>query len=422
MTLSQFLIILRGRRVLLGSILGGIVALTLVASLVLPKKYTATAAVVVDVKSPDPISGTMLHAMVMPGYMATQRDIITSERVADRAAQLLQVEARGLQKKLDVKPSRESNVIEISYRASDPAFAAAAANAFAQAYIDASIELRVEPARQYARWFGEQDQTLRANLDKAQARFAAHQQKYGIVATEERLDSELTRLNDLSARLTAMQAQAAEARSKRLMGGAAASLPEVVQNPLITTLKGDIARQEARLQDLAGNLGKNHPQYRRMEAELASLRNRLEAETRIIASGFGIEAAASKDKEAELAAAVAAQKTKVLGIRQAREQLAALQRDLDIAQKAYESVTQRLVQSQLESQVAQTNVSILAPARPPTEPSFPNLLLNLVAGIVLGTFGALGAVLVLELVDRRVRSAQDVEEMLQMPVLGVVPR
>src|SRR5690349_20810681 len=117
MSLAQFLMILRGRLVLVLAILGGTIALIVAASLVLPKKYSATAAVVVDVKSPDPISGTMLHAMVMPGYMATQRDIITSERVAEKAAQLLGVEARGLQKKLDVKPSRESNVIEISYSA-----------------------------------------------------------------------------------------------------------------------------------------------------------------------------------------------------------------------------------------------------------------------------------------------------------------
>ena len=135
-------------------------------------------------KGVDPLTGLTMPGQLLPGYMATQRDIITSERVADKAAQLLKVEARGLQKKLDVKPSRESNVIEISFGASDAAFAAAAANAFAQAYIDASIELRVEPARQYARWFGEQDQTLRDNLDKAQARLGAHQQKYGIVVDQ----------------------------------------------------------------------------------------------------------------------------------------------------------------------------------------------------------------------------------------------
>jgi len=422
MSLQQFLMILRGRLVLVLAILIGTVAAIVAASLVLPKKYTATVAVVLDVKSPDPISGTMLHAMVMPGYMATQRDIITSERVADKAAQLLKVEARGLQKKLDVKPSRESNVIEISFSASDPAFAAAAANALAQAYIDASIELRVEPARQYARWFGEQDQTLRDNLDKAQARLAAHQQKYGIVASEERLDSEITRLNDLTAQLTVVQGQGAEAKSKRLAGGAAASLPEVASNPLITTLKADVARQEARLQELAGNLGANHPQYRRTQAALVSLKSQLDAETKLIASGFGTTAAASREKGAELAAAVATQKKKMLIIRQARDELAGLQRDLEIAQRAYEGMSQRLMQSRLESQVVQTNVSILAPAHAPTDPSFPNLLLNTVAAIFLGTFGALGAAFALELIDRRVRSPQDVAEMLQLPVFGVVPR
>src|SRR4051812_10004761 len=422
MSLQQFLMILHGRLLLVASIFLGTVALIGGASLVLPKRYTATAAVVVDVKSPDPISGTMLHAMVMPGYMATQRDIITSERVADIAAQLLRVEPRGLQKKLDVKPSRESNVIEISFSAPDAAFAAAAANAIAQAYIEASIELRVEPARRYARWFGEQDQTLRDNLEKAQARLAAHQQKYGIVASEERLDSEITRLNDLTAQLTVVQGQGADANSKRLSGGAAASLPEVLSNPVVTALKAEVARQDAKLQELAGNLGKNHPQYRRAEAELVSLKSRLDAETRLIASGFGTAAVASKEKGAELAAALAAQRKKVLGIRQARDELAGLQRDLEIAQRSYEGVSQRLMQSKLESQVVQTNISILAPAHAPTEPSFPNLLLNMVAAIFLGAFGALGAAFTLELIDRRVRSAQDVAEMLQLPVLGVVPR
>jgi len=219
-----------------------------------------------------------------------------------------------------------------------------------------------------------------------------------------------------------VQAQTAEAKSKRLAGGAAASLPEVLSNPVITALKSDVARQEARLQELAGNLGRNHPQYQRTQAELVSLKTRLDAETKLIMSGFGTAATASREKEAELAAAVAVQKKKVLGIRQARDELAGLQRDLDIAQRAYEGVSQRLMQSKLESQVVQTNISILAPAQPPSEPSFPNLLLNTIAAIFLGTFGALGAAFTLELIDRRVRSSQDVAEMLQLPLLGVVPR
>jgi chain length determinant protein EpsF len=445
MSLWQFLLILRARFAMVLLILLATVATVVAASLVLPKKYAATAAVVVDVKSPDPITGTMLHAMVMPGYMATQRDIITSDRVAQKVVKLLKLDevpgkkeqwlertrgkgslvawlGDGLQKRLDVRPSRESNVIDISYKASEPAFAAAVANAFAQAYIDASIELRTDPARQYARWFGEQDKGLRENLEKAQARLSEHQQTYGIVASEERLDSEVTKLNDLSAQLTVVQGQAAESRGKQRSGSASSSLPEVVQNPLIHALKGDIAHQEAKLQEAAGNLGKNHPQYQRMESELASLKQRLNAETRLITSGFGTATEVNKDRAAELAAAIAAQKKKLLGMRQARDELATLQRDLDMAQKAYEGVSQRLTQSKLESQFTQTNVSVLALASEPVEPSFPNLLLNTVAAILLGTFCGIGAALGLEILDRRVRSAHDVAEMLQLPMLGVIPR
>jgi succinoglycan biosynthesis transport protein ExoP len=397
------------------------------------------------VRSPDPVSGTILHAMVMPGYMATQRDIISSDRVAQTAVRLLKLDERpgtkeqwlesthgkgslvawladGLQRKLTVKPSRESNVIDISYSAGDPAFAAAVANAFAQAYIEASIELRTEPARQYARWFGEQDQTLRENLEKAQARLVAHQQTYGIAASEERLDSELTRLNDLTRQLTVVQGQAAEAKSKRLAGGAAASRPEVVQNPLITALKGDIARQEARLQELAGNLGANHPQYRRTQAELASLKSRLAAETRLIASGFGTAAATSREKETELAAAIAEQKKKVLGMRQARDELAGLQRDLDLAQKAYETVSQRLTQSRLESEFTQSNVAVLTTAAEPAAPSHPNVPMNVLLSIFLGAFAGVAAAFVLEMLDRRVRTVEDMVEMLQLPLLGGIPR
>src|SRR5205823_12230569 len=94
MSLHQFLTVLRARFRIIVLILLATVAAIVAASLVLPKKYTATAAVVVDVNSPDPVTGTMLHAMVMPGYMATQRDIIGSDRVAQTVVKLLKLEDR----------------------------------------------------------------------------------------------------------------------------------------------------------------------------------------------------------------------------------------------------------------------------------------------------------------------------------------
>src|SRR3972149_11990008 len=89
---QQFLLILRARYKLVLFVLFTTVIATLVVSLLLPKQYTATAAVVVDTKSPDPLVG-ILPAMAMPGYMATQVDIVNSGRVAQKVVKLLRLDA-----------------------------------------------------------------------------------------------------------------------------------------------------------------------------------------------------------------------------------------------------------------------------------------------------------------------------------------
>ena len=445
MNLQQFLLILRARYKLVLLVLLGTVTATLGVSLVLPKQYTATTSVVIDVKSPDPVIGMMLPGMAAPGYMATQTDIIQSDRVAQKVVKLLKLDANPtvrqqwmeatkgkgklevwladvLQTKLDVKPARESNVISISYKAVDPGFAAAVANAFTQAYIETNVELKVEPARQYAKWFGEQGKSLRDNLEKAQAKLSAYQQEHGIVAIDERLDNETAKLNELSTQLTVVQGQTSDAQSKQRSGAASDTLPEVVQNPTIGALKVDLARQEAKLQELAGNLGRNHPQYQRAESEIATLKRKLEVETRHITSGFSTSRAVGRDKEAELKAAIEAQKKKLLELKHHRDEVAVLMRDVDAAHKAYEAVSQRFNQTSLESQSTQTNVSVLTPAAEPTEPSFPKPLLNTLVSVFVGTLLGVGAALVLEMFDQRIRSVDDLGGMLQLPILGVIEK
>ena len=177
-----------------------VVGTALAVSLLLPKQYTAETALVVDAKSADPLMGGMLPAQMIPGYMATQVDIINSTRASpcgwstcsrwtsrrsSRSSGKKHTEGQGsikiwlaelLMKKLDVQPSRESSMLTIGYQGADPQFAAAVANAWAQAYIDTSLELKVEPARQYAKWFDGQNATLRADLEAAQKRLSDYQQ------------------------------------------------------------------------------------------------------------------------------------------------------------------------------------------------------------------------------------------------------
>ncbi|WP_434514401.1 chain length determinant protein EpsF [Dechloromonas sp. ARDL1] len=442
MTLQQFLLILWARRRLVFfTFLATVLTATLV-SLLLPEEYSASTAVVVDVKSPDPIAGVVLPGLMAPGYMATQVDIINSDRVAMRVVKNLKLdenpnireqwqeatEGKGqltpwlvdlLQKKLDVKPSRESNVITIGYAGANPGFAATMANAFAQAYIDVNLELRLEPARQSAQWFDSQMQQYRERLDKAQAALSEQQQKSGIVATDERLDYETQKLNELSTQLTVAQAQSTDSSSKR-KSGQADTLPEVMQSGLVNQLKSEVAIREARLKELAGNYGQNHPQYLRASAELAELKAKLGAEIGRISSSIGTAGTISKQKESELVASVNAQKLKILELKKQRDEISLLVREVESAQRAFDAVSQRTTQTRLESQSIQTNLSILNPATEPIKPAKPKVLLNILVSIFLGTLLGVGAALMLELMQRRVRSADDIAQCIELPVLAVI--
>jgi chain length determinant protein EpsF len=441
MSLHQFFSILFARRRLAGVILFTTLALALTWIVVRPTYYTARAPVLVDVRT-DPTGAAAIQGMVAPSFMATQIDIVRSDRVAQRVVEMLRIDkqpgemdrwreatrgkgspqawfARELQEDLDVKPARESNIINISFKGTSPAEAARIANAFAQAYLDTSLELKTDPARGYAAWFEDQVKAARQKLAAAQAKLSVFQERTGIVSADERVDYETARLNELSSALTEVQAQTTEAQGKRAAGGRD-TVAEVMQSPLINALRGDIAKLEGKVQEGGAYLGANHPQMQRMRAELNALRSRLASETSRITTSVDTSYRVGKSRERELLAALGAQKARVIALNKHRGELSLLQRDVESAQKAFETVSASASQSRLQSLTNQTNVMRLAPAVEPLEASGPTtkqaLLVAGMAGLLLAMAGALLA----ELLNRRVRSVEDLTMVTQVPILATV--
>ncbi|WP_424193402.1 chain length determinant protein EpsF [Ampullimonas aquatilis] len=447
MTLKQLLMVLKARRATIIGTFLVMVAAAIAITLVLPKQYLSSATVLVDLKTNDPLNGASgMTEQMMTAYMGTQMDIITGQKVAMRVVKTLKLadeqkyqeqfsEALGgkgsfdlywaekLQKNLDVKPSRESNIINIAYESNDPVFSARAANAFAKAYVDTSLELRVEPARDYTQWFDEKTKGLREKLEQAQAKVTDYQRRTGITSIDEKLDVENTRLIELSSQLSSIQAASSDTMSRQTqaMNGNQDTLQEVLNNPVISGLKSELVRKEATLQDLSQQLGKNHPQYERAVAEINELRAKLENETRRVANSISTSARVNVQREGDVRSSLAAQKERVLKLKQQREELAVLQREVENAERAYESVNQRLTQSTLESQTNRTNILQIGQALPPNKHSKPSLTLNTIAAAVLGTLLGLLLAWIQELRDRRIRSSDDLEILLGMEPLASIP-
>jgi len=446
MTFGQFLSILRARKWAALLVFALVVATTVVVSLLLPKTYTGTASVVIDAK-PDPVTAMINPAAALPSFMATQVDIMTSDRVALRVIRDLKLldnpqlrqqwqddaDGKGtveqwlvdlLQKKLDVKPSRESNVISITYKSPDPRFAAGLANAFANAYIATTLELRVDPAQQFKKFFDVQTKDAREGVERAQAKSSAFQREKSIIASDERLDVESMRLNELSSQLTQLQALSAESTSRQgqATGGQGDRMQEVLTSPLIGGLKADLTRNEARLQELSAKFGDAHPQVVEAKANITELRTRMDAEIKRITGGVGVSNNINKSRESSVRAALEAQRSKVLQMKAVRDEGLVLQREAENAQKIYDNLVARLSQSNLEAQSTQSYANVLTQAQPPAEPSSPKMLLNTALAVFLGLVLAIGVALLLELSDRRVRSAEDAVDALGLPVLGTLPK
>lgn len=445
MTFNQFLLILKARRWLIGGIFVLVVASALAVTLLMPKTYTATAAVVLDVKSPDPIAGMILPGMTQPGYMATQLDLIRSERVVLGVIRALSLgdspdlralwaqqtnSAPGsfepwlvdaLLKKIDAKPSKESNVISLSFSAQDPAYAAALTNALVESYIKTTLELRVEPAKQYRTLFDDQTKQARERLEAAQLKVSQYQREHGLLATDERLDIENARLAELSSQLVAIQAVKAESGSRQTEASANPErTQEALNNLVVANLVTDVSRMEARLKELEASLGEAHPQVVQMRANIAELRGRISAETGKVGASLRMNNRINVDREAQIRYALERQREKMLALKSQRDEALVLIKDVDSAQEAYNRVVARRDQTSIESQSTQTNVSIVKRATRPYAPSSPNIVINLALAMAVGLVFALGTAVSLELWDRRLRADEDVPQVLGVPMLGVV--
>ncbi len=443
MNFTQFLLILKARFWIVLVTFSLVVLATVIYNLFLPKSYTATTSLVLNYKGMDPVTGTVLPAQLMPGYMATQIDIITSRNVAIKVVEQLKfVESQAAQNQfnkatqgkgdirtwfadqllvgLEVKPSRESSVLEISFKGADPEFAAAVVNGFASAYIQTNLQLKVEPAQKAASFLGEQTKTLRANLETAQAKISKYQQQKGLTNIMGSLDVESARLNELSTQLVMAQSQAFESNSRqRSAGGNPTSSPDVTANMVVQNMKVDISRAESKLSELSQRVGVNHPQYQATKEEVDKLKSMLRQETQNVSSSVGGTAKIYQHREAELKAALAAQKTRVLELNLSRDELAVLQRDVENAQRAMDAASQRYTQATLEGKANQSDVAVLNPATAPQSPSSPLIIRNILLAILLGTMLGVCLALLAEIANRRVRSRDDLSNLLEVPVFTI---
>jgi chain length determinant protein EpsF len=441
MNFRQALLVLRLRWWVIALVFVSVLSGTYAVSVNLPKQYTAEASLLLDVRS-DPLVATLMPNLSTGAFMATQAEILRSDRVSAKVVERLGLASdpaaveqwrnatsgrvpietffgKLLEGGLTVEPGRTSAVMTLTYTGADPKFAAAAANTFARAYIDLTVELRMAPAREFAGFFDERLKSLREELDAAQSRLSAFQQRKGIVVSNERVDQESMRLNALEAALATAIAESADTTSRQRNTGTETSV-DVAQSATVQGLRGELARAETRLVEVSATYGPNHPVRIELETRIAEFKQQIAAEMRRVSGTTASIGRIANQKIGELRSLVEAQKRTVLALRNQRDEANVLLREVETAQRAFDAVAQRRTQLANESQAEQAAARVLSPATEPLGYSKPNIKKNMAAALIVGLLAGVGIAYLLEMVDRRVRSAEDLFNAEGIPVLGVM--
>lgn len=436
MSPTRFLTILR--RHLWHILLAALVCSATTAFLVkdLPTKYTATSQVIIDINASTSGNGADLSPFIIDKYIATQVDILSSQAVALRVVNQMKLAgeppgpdadaqakadaktareavASDLRKRVEIKPGRDSSVLTISASATDAEQARDLANAWAMQYLEETVEMRVNPARQSSAFLRAEAEKLRTALEQAQARTAEFQRRHGVTSSDERLDVESVRLAELTSELTRTEALRIDASNRRSVAddaakrSAGADLPSVQQDALIQTLRSSIASLEGRRRERAAGLGENHPELLKINEELESAQAQLREATASLTRGIKLTQRITTQREAELAAAVERQRGKVVDLRAVRDQLVLLQRDQEDARKAYDDLRDRMNAQTLESRSTLTSASLLSEATVPPEPWKLMTVLKVVASAVLAMILTGGLAIVWDLLAPRIQGSDD---------------
>lgn len=374
MNFTQYLLILAARKwIILGMLLLTVLTTTVVTYL-LPKQYTATASLVVNMKTKDPVTGQILPVQLLPGFLTTQVDILRSRRVALRVIHDLKLvsnpvtqaqymkatKGRGgihdwlaalLLKRVVAKPLPRSSIVNVSFTATNPHAASLLANAFVNAYIATNLDLQKAPEEQTVSWLNQQINRLEAQLKQAQKKLEAYQRAHGIVGTG--------------------------------------------RGSTVQSLRMLLIQSEAKLAQLGQTLGKNNPRYQRALAEVGVVRARLNQ-----AANIGPSAPEKN------------------GSNQSTANGTLLQHNVDNYQRLYNAAMARYGAATMEAAYNQTDISPLSAAVTPVGPSWPKPILNISISSVLGLMLGVAFALLAEMIDRRVRSAQDIVVEAMVPVLA----
>jgi capsular exopolysaccharide synthesis family protein len=435
-----------------------------IATMLTPKIYSASTTITIDRSVPKVFKSRAAEDQYydQTGFYQTQYELIRSRALAERVASALdlgqsdflghpqpsllkrvfglnsnvapisdandvkarQAEAAGaVMGGLSVQPIGESSIVRIRYSALDPAWAQRISIAVAEQYEKLMLDMR-DAATTHARNFlQERLDELRLKLEESEKLLIQYARKEGIVDVDNKQPQVLAEMqtvqaaysNAVTAKLqleeTWRQAQADDGNS----------LPQVMSDTLIQNERTKLAELRATYQDKLATLKPAFPEMLALKNQISETESDIHRQISRIKDSINDQYQAAVANEKALNDKLSELKADALDLRSRSVNYTILMRDVDTNRSLYDGVLQQYRELGVASDAEVNNVSILDKAELPGAPTSPSLRMNLILALGLGLAAAAAAVWLIDVLDDTFKTAEDLEEGLRIPALGVIP-
>lgn len=385
---------------------------------------------------PDPSDNFIANLMrpvleTMIGWKDSIGALLRQEADADQENHTVDAElVDDFIEQISVEPIRKSRLVDISFEAKDPVLAAKITNTLARAYIDLNLVTRLEAIKNAMDWLNERIVKERARVEDAEIKLQNYREQHNIITEFSGEVETVTaqKLAELNSQVVDAESSRVEAETKykqalRLQDNplVSASIPEVLNNPLIQQIKKAEVDIYTHISELSKKYGRQHPKMRAAQSELETLQERGTNEVRRIIDSLHNEYEVTQAREKSLKEALANQKQEALVLNQKAIEYGVLKREAEGAREMYEVLIKRFKETSVTEDINASNMRIIDRAEIPEKPIKPKTLRDLALAVIMGLMFGIGLAFFIEHLDNTVKTPDEIEQRFGVPCLGMIP-
>lgn len=331
---------------------------------------------------------------------------------------------------IEPKVLGKSKLIGVAVEIPNPELAANIANAVVDSFIEMQLDANLDMSLATSNWMNSRLDELRTKLKTAEDTLQAYRESEGLVdvdgvATISANELSMTGTKMIDARRARAEAESQYRQVQSLSASGdlerLSSVPAVLGHPLIQQFKADVARAQAKVEEMSRRYGDKHPAMIAARSDLSAATASLQAQVQLVVAGIERNYQLAQANENSLRSSFNSNKAQIQDISRKEFKLRELQREVDTNRQLYETFLTRLKETAATSDMNSANARVVDRAIVPNQASKPRKSLIVSIAAVLAAVLGIGLTLLFEALNNSFKSTEDVESKLNVPVLGVVP-